>query len=454
MKRVVVIGGGLAGCAAALELADAGCDVTLLEAKRKLGGRASSFTIASESGERQEVDYCQHVGMGCCSSLIRLIKRLRQESLWRRNNELHFYGPDGDYQRLATLPLMPAPAHLAGWLWKWPGLGFKDRLGIAGGMLRINRLKSPSELDRKSALEWLKEIGQSETAIQRFWETIIVSALGEQIDRVSLDAVRKVMQDGFLRGRDSFHLLVPTRPLSELFGTLMEAALEEAGVTVRLGCRAVQLTTFGGQTAIRLDDESVCEAEQVVIAVPWHQLPSLAERSDLPELDRVAQSAMQLETSPITGVHTWWDQPWLEHPHAAIVGRLCQWVFPDPLATAGEAKNSEVASGKPAYYQIVISSSRELPRGDSRAAGELIIEDLVKVFPQVQQRELLKLQVVTDPRAVFSVRPGVLELRPDARLTDRITLAGDWTHTGWPATMEGAIRSGENAARVVKGWES
>ncbi|HBE69409.1 MAG TPA: hypothetical protein DDW52_14785, partial [Planctomycetaceae bacterium] len=175
----------------------------------------------------------------------------------------------------------------------------------------------------------------------------------------------------------------------------------------------------------------------------------LAERSDSSKLKHVAQSAGQLDTSPITGVHTWWDQPWLASPHAAIVGRLCQWVFPDLLATTSDLNQPQTETGKSSYYQIVISSSRELPRGDSRAAGKMIVDDLAKVFPEVRKRELLKLQVVTDPRAVFSVQPGVLELRPKSRLTDRITLAGDWTHTGWPATMEGAIRSGENAATAI-----
>lgn len=454
-QRVVIVGGGLAGCAAALRLADSGASVILLEAKRSLGGRTSSFSMPIEGNGQeqrrvgkatQEVDYCQHVGMGCCTSLLALIERLDQGNHWARHKELHFYGPAGKHQRLAALPLLPAPAHLAGWLLRWPGLRLRDRICVARGMLRLNRLQESLELDQASGLDWLHENRQTENAIHRFWETIIVSALGEQLDRVSLDAVRKVMQDGFLRGRDSFHLIVPKRPLSVLLGNRMLASLQAAGIDVRLGRRvdAIHAPAENRSVSVRSGEESI-ETDEVIIAVPWHQLPALAQGSpDISELQDVAEQAGELASSPISGVHTWWDRPWMETPHAAIVGRLCQWVFPEPELRLGAGVGADQT-----YYQIVISASRELPRASPEELERLIREDLARVFPAVEGAKLLKMKVVTDPRAVFSTQPGARTLRPSNKLNRWCSLAGDWTDTSWPATMEGAVRSGEQAAECI-----
>lgn len=455
-QRVVIVGGGLAGCAAALTLADAGANVILLEAKRRLGGRTGSFSMPIDGNGKgqdgagyatQEVDYCQHVAMGCCDRVLALIQRLGQQDDWQRHKTLHFYGPTGDYQRLAALPILPAPLHLAGWLLRWPGLKIADRACIARGMFRLNRLRESAKLDRVSAIEWLSENGQSAGAIDGFWSTIIVSALGEQLDRVSLDAVRKVMQDGFLRGRDSFHLIVPKRPLSVLLGDRMLSSLQAAGADVRLGRRvnAIHAPAEGRSVSVQVGDE-LLETGKVIVAVPWHQLTALADASpEVSELQDVAEQVGQLGCSPISGVHTWWDRPWLDKPHAAIVGRLCQWVFPEPELRMGDA-----AGAHQTYYQIVISASRELPNATAAELERLIQEDLAQVFPGVDGAKLLKLKVVTDPRAVFSVQPGARSLRPGNQLNSWCSLAGDWTDTSWPATMEGAIRSGEQAARHLQ----
>ncbi|GAB5403506.1 MAG: hydroxysqualene dehydroxylase HpnE [Aureliella sp.] len=451
-QRVVVVGGGLAGCTAALKLADTGAKVTLLEAKRSLGGRTGSFSMPTETGGEgqggasttQEVDYCQHVAMGCCDRILALINRLGQQDEWQRHKTLHFYGPTGDYQRLAALPLVPAPLHLAGWLLRWPGLGVADRACIARGMLWLNRLRESTDLDEVSAIQWLNQNRQTGRAIDRFWSTIIVSALGEELDQVSLDAVRKVMQDGFLRRRDAFHLVVPKKPLSQLFGEQMLDTLLSAGVEVQTGCRVNSIKTDSDGSVTVQAGENCWHAERIVVAIPWHQLSSLAAASPAVEqMDVVASQASELKSSPISGVHTWWDRPWLRTPHAAIVGRLCQWVFPEPNL------QDDQSDDRPTYYQIVISASRELPSGGPQELEQLIRDDLEKTFPGVSDAKLLRMKVVTDPRAVFSVQPGARRMRPASRLNDWCYLAGDWTDTGWPATMEGAVRSGEQAAESI-----
>ena len=455
---VVVVGGGLAGCTAALALARAGARVTLVEAKRRLGGRVGSY---SDLTTGQTVDYCQHVGMACCTSLRRLIEMLDQEHEWRVERELYVYGPDGRCQCLKGLPCLPPPLHLSNWLLRWPGLTLPDRISIARAMLALDRVKiaehdwhrSPElttdlqQLDQQSALAWLNAHGQSATALERFWSTIVVSALGEELSRVGLLAVAKVFQDGFLRQRDSFHLLIPQRPLDDLLGTRVEAALVASGVQVITGVSVQRLNWEGSFCrGVELADGRSLNAQEVISAVPWHGVWRLISDCPDAELRAIGDRAQRLLPSPISGVHTWWDCAWLPTPHAILVDGLCQWIFPhaDDSARLDEKGLH--------YYQIVISASRMLPRGAPEQVALWIQSDLESIFPKVRTAKLTRLKVVTDPLAVFSIGPGTTALRPTVFSgSTNVYWAGDWVRTGWPATMEGAIRSGFAAAAAILG---
>lgn len=454
-QRVVIVGGGLAGCTAALALARQphSADrfhITLIESKSRLGGRVGSY---NDQVSGLTIDYCQHVGMGCCTALKQLIGWLGQKSLWRTEQDLYFYGPGQQRQRLTALPFLPAPLHLGGWLWNWPGLNWQDRWQIARGMLAIKRLPLVGDravvLERSSALAWLKTHGQGDRVLERFWSTIIVSALGEQLDRVGLLPMAKVFQDGFLRKRDAYHLLIPERPLDELFGERFHKALTSAGVDVQLST-SINKYHWQGARCDRIDlaNGSSIDPDQMIIAVPWHAVGQLVTGCDDADVKRIAMGAGQLEASPISGVHTWWDRPWLPTPHAVLVGQLCQWVFPH--AERETATREESPSTREHYYQIVISASHRLPRGDQQSVARLIEEDLREVFEEARAAKLLRVRVVTDPQAVFSVRPGTAALRPlSGTRHGNICWAGDWTNSGWPATMEGAIRSGLAAAAAT-----
>ncbi len=448
IKSTIVIGGGLAGIAAALSLAKRGVKVTLLESRQRLGGRAGSFTLLDDFGvEIQTVDYCQHVGMGCCHNLKKLIQWLGQKDDWHEHRQLHFFGPHGDYQRLGAWPIVPAPLHLAGWLLKWPHLRLRDRASIARGMWAVRKLPLNSQTASQPALDWLQLHGQTPAAIEHFWSTIIVSALGEELSRVSLAAVAKVLQDGFLKHRDAFHLLVPQRPLAELFGTQAVHCLKQQGVELHLATPVTSLAQLTPE-ALRVDtSQSSLEADSVILAVPWHQLSKIRFVDDRCGLSALASIAGQLQSSSITGVHTWWDRPWLNLPHAAIVGRLCQWVFPKPTLVFPSATAS--VSQRQVYYQIVISASQALRGAEPEKLASAIHEDLQKVFPAARGARLLKYKVVTDPQAVFSITPQAHLFRPEPGVGPRIAVAGDWTQTGWPATMEGAILSGFKAAEHI-----
>lgn len=442
-----MVGGGLAGIAASLALSRRGVQVELLESRRRLGGRTGSFIdVAGSSAE--PIDYCQHVGMGCCTNLKLLTQWLGQQDAWTEHQQLHAYSAEGRYQRLSALPFLPAPLHLAGWLARWPGLRMRDRLAIARGMLALGRVRIDASLEPLAALPWLLDHGQTEQSIRNFWNTIIVSALGEEIANVNVASLCKVLQDGFLNHRQAFHLLVPNRPLDALFNTEAHECLSRSGVNIHLATPCVEIVREEGGVRV-VSRERSYSAEAVVLAIPWHKLPQIQTDASVPRLPPVADQANKLAASPITGVHTWWDRPWLEHQHAMVVGQLCQWVFAEPAvrpagAVAGKTESVEH------YYQIVISASRNLPHGDPASMQQLISDDLNVVFPAAKKAKLLRLKAVRDPQAVFSVSPTSMQYRAECRaLGDDLLLAGDWTRTGWPATMEGAILSGFTAAEAL-----
>lgn len=441
-RTAIVVGGGLAGIAAALALAKQGVKVQLHEAKRRLGGRTGSF---SKTGASEQLDYCQHVGMGCCTNLQQLIGWLGQRDEWETHRRLHFYGPSGRYQRLSALPLLPAPLHLAGWLWGWPGLSAADRVAVARGMLAIRKIKIGAQSDHLPAEPWLVSQNQTPNAIDRFWRTIIVSALGEHLLHVNLSSVAKVLQDGFLNHRDAFHLLVPKRPLGELFGTWAESTLRDHGVVLYLKSRVQRLVqTAQRKFAIEAELHGRVQADAIVVAIPWFRMRALVDATGHEALMSVVQNAEQIAASPISGIHTWWDRPWLDTPHAAIVGRMCQWVFPKRLETQTPATSTEH------YYQVVLSAAHQLPRSNSPELMRLVHEDLAAVFPKARDATLLRIQVVTDPLAVFSASVQCSTLRPQSEVPDaNVWLAGDWVQTGWPATMESAILSGWKATETI-----
>jgi squalene-associated FAD-dependent desaturase len=438
--HVAIVGGGLAGLAAAIGLAD-DCRVDLFEARRSLGGRAGSFR---DSATGETVDHCQHVSMRCCTNLADFSRRVGIDHHFRRVDTLHFIGPDGRRCGLVAGAL-PAPAHLARAFWGLKFLSVGERFGIARAMWRLMRLHIVDDETSPTIGDWLRTHGQSERAIDLFWNVVLVSALAEELDRASLSAARKVIVDGFLSNREAYVVEVPRVALSELYGDALLRWFVERGVGVHFNAIAKSIAHENGRPRLTLAGGQEIHPDHLVLALPWHKLrgvvdkPLAARWPWLEEIDEVA-------ASPITAVHLWFDRPIMPSDHAVLVGRLSQWIFHRDISAS--SAQAEQPNGH--YYQVVISASHNLAGRDRDEVIAEVCSELAAIWPQAAQAQLLHARLVTEHAAVFSTRPGLDRIRPvQQTVTHGIHVAGDWTRTGWPATMEGAVRSGYLAAEGV-----
>ena len=433
--HVVVIGGGLAGLAAAAALSTADVRVTVMEARRRAGGRAASFEDPVAGGL---VDACQHVAMGCCTNFLDLCRQAGLADALRRDRTLWFIGPDGDRAACTPSRWLPAPLHLTPLLLGMRHFSFGEKLSLGLGMMRLARYREPADSRSmgagSTALAWLESVGQPERVIRLFWQPVLESALGESIDLVSTASARKVAVDAFLAHRDAADLFVPTEPLGSLFGERLVAWLEGRGVVVETGRNVTSIERDAAGRAIAvLHGEGRTPCDAAIVTLPWRQAARVVP-------DLVPAADERLAGSPITAVHLWFDRDCIDLPHAVLVGRVSQWVF-----------RPDTAEGRqPGYCQVVISASRGLLGGDREALLATVVAELRETFPAAREAVLRDARVVTDPTAVLSVRPGVDAFRPAAgTAVPNLFLAGDWTATGWPSTMEGAVRSGRLAATAV-----
>jgi squalene-associated FAD-dependent desaturase len=431
-QRIAIVGGGLAGLAAAAALAGRGLEIELFEAKRRLGGRAGSY-FDRESGEW--IDHCQHVAMGCCTNYQGFCRRTGIENLFQRYRTLTFIGPDGRRSQFAPSLWLPPPLHLTPALLGLSYLSLREKLAIARAMWRLVRTPPDDDASSPTVLAWLEGQRHPPRANERFCQVVLDSALGESLERASLAAARKVFIDVFLAHRQASDLLVPCVSLTELYDRRVADWLRARGVTIHLEAAVEQIAGDAQRvTGVRLAEGNEQQFDAVILAPPWRRAadvigPKLCER--LPLLEQ----ARSLPSAPISAVHLWLDKPITDLAHAALVGRLSQWVF----------RRSERA-----YYQVVISASHDLAGRDRQSVIDEVLADLRAVFPAAARAQLVRSKLIAESDAVFSVQPGIDERRPPTQ-TDisNLLLAGDWTRTGWPATMEGAVRSGYLAAERV-----
>ena len=427
--HIIVIGGGLAGLSASIVLADAGCRVSLIERAPRLGGRATSYVLPDDA----HIDNCQHVTLRCCTNLEDFYSRAGVAGKIRFHDSLFFADSTG---RRATMrpSKIPAPFHLVLSFATFPLLNWQDKYAIARAMLRITMSGGhPKRRASISMLEWLREQKQTQRAIDRFWRTVLVSALNEEIDHIDAQYGIDVFWKAFLSNNVGFMMGVPSVPLADLYSACGDRICRGGG-QIRTRCGASEIIFSNERVAgIRLDDGSVIEGAYYISAVTFDRLVKLipeSARSRFP-----LSNWQQLHISPITGVHLWFDRTVMTEPFLTSVDQTIQWVF---NKHAGE------------YLQIVISASRNLSPLSQQEIVDLCVKEVAALLPAVREAELVRSVVVRENSATFSPEPGCDQWRPQQQTAiPNFLIAGDWTQTGWPATMEGAVRSGYRAAEAI-----
>ena len=436
---VAVIGGGLAGLTSACALADAGHQVTLFEARPWCGGKTYSFRDRATGAS---VDNGQHIFMRCCTAYIGFLRRLGTLGLTKRQRRLRVPVFDGSGVRsdLWAAPLSP-PLHLLPSFAGYRHLSAAEKLRIAAAIAAIQRL-SPSAcagLSGQSFGDWLRRQRQTEREIRNFWDLIVVPALNCRSDEASAGQALFIFQAGFLRSPEAAAIGVPRTGLSELHVEPAVRYLRERGGEVRTSCAVKHLEFDAGAVILHLAAGVRRAFDACICAIPPRQVAAL-----LPAALNVCEpfrSLRSFQYAPIVNLHCWFDGPVAPFDFAAFTGSDIQWIF----------NRTRIAGDDPTLEEhLVLSLSAAsrfmaLERGELRA---LFLPQLQRALSATRGRRLLRFLAIKEPEATFIAAPGLR--RPAARtLLPNFVLAGAYTDTGWPATMESAVRSGLSAARAL-----
>ncbi|WP_079132391.1 hydroxysqualene dehydroxylase HpnE [Streptomyces nanshensis] len=443
--RAVVVGGGIAGTTAALELADAGVSTTLLEARPRLGGLAFSFHRDSPAG-RLTIDNGQHVHLRCCTAYTRFLERIGGAGLAPVQRRLDVPVLDVGPQRPKLSRLrrnsLPVPLHLAPALATYRHLTPAERTRAARAALALEQL-DPADpaLDDVDFATWLHGQGQSPRAVRALWDLVGAATLNARAPQASLGLAAMVFRTGLLSAPGAADIGVSRVPLGHLHDTLARRALRAAGVHVvtQTRARGVTAASGGGWTVSAqqgADSAAEHHADAVVLAVPQHEAHDLLPEGALPAPGRL----LEIGTAPILNLHVVYDRRVLRRPFFAALGTPVQWVFdrtgPSGLGGGGQyLAVSQSAAGREIDAPVAVLRERYLP-------------ELARLLPAARTARVVDFFVTRERTATFDPRPGVGRLRPGPRTAaPGVCLAGAWTDTGWPATMESAVRSGESAAR-------
>lgn len=412
----------------------------MVERKPHLGGRAASYLLP----DGEHVDNCQHVTMACCTNLEDFYARVGASEKIRYYNRVVFLDREG-HRAVLEASALPPPLHLAPSFLMLPFLSWRDKRGIGRAMLHIARQGGAAcNGDSSTMLEWLHSEGQTPEAIERVWRSVLVSALDEELDRAGAQYGVDVFWKAFMRNRRGFEVGIPTVPLGELYGGCREA-IERRGGSVRMRTAVRGLRIEEGRVAAAvLADGGEITADIYVTALPHEALLELLP-AEVVAGEAVFSGLRELRSSPITGVHLWLDRAVTEEPYVALLERTTQWIFNKTRLYSGAR-----AEGGGQYLQLVISASYGLVEKSRQEIVDLCWREVQEALPAARMAELVKATVVKEVAATFSPAPGCDRFRPGPRSPlANLYLAGDWTATGWPATMEGAVRSGYRAAEAI-----
>jgi zeta-carotene desaturase len=442
---VAVVGGGLAGLSAACALAAGGASVVVLEARASLGGRASSF---SDPATAERVDNGQHLMLGCYDETFAFLERIGTRSFVHVDDGLEVMMVDGEGKSsLLRCPPLPSPLHLLGGLFEWEALSWSDRfsslslarpLRLARRFLDTGKGFLPAS-DGETVESWLIRNGQTARLRQMLWEPLALATLNEDMRVAAAPAFVRVLARMFGPDPRAAALATPLLPLSELFAKPALAFLRERRCDVRTSTPSRVLIRGDRIDCVDADGETISPGG-VIVAVPWHSLPA-ALVGDTRRLGDTLDAARATRPSPIVTVNLWFDRPVMDVPSLGLPGRAFQWVF-DKRQVIGDTAS---------HLSCVSSGAASLAVRTNDELSALAVGELRQALPSVARATLLRSVVVRERRATFSLAPGAPP-RPACTTAVRgLLLAGDWTDTGLPATIEGAVLSGHRAAQAIAG---
>lgn len=415
--------------------------MVLLERKPYVGGRAYSYLHPALN----EVIDSQHVLLGCCTNLVDLCRLAGVERKIRWYDAIPFLEPSrdgGEVRRSEIVPgELPAPAHSAMSFLGASMLGVRDKAGIARGLTEF--MRGIPATDDEAFSEWIRRTGQTERSVRHFWEPVIVSTLNDTFERTSTRYAAKVMYESLLKSAEGGRLGVPAEPLSEFYAAMAYLA-ERQGADVRLRASVDRIERVDGKWCAMLSDGAVVSAKAMVLALPFEQVQKLLDTVSEPSAAQraVMESFAHFVHAPITTIHLWLDREITEIEQAALLDTRIQWMFNKSRIRRSEAGEH--------YYELVISASHAELKKTREEILSSAIEEFKSFFPAARHARIVRTGVLKEAKATFSVTPGLERFRPEPDTCgEDLYLAGDWTKTDWPSTMEGAARSGRIAAERV-----
>tara|TARA_B100000029_G_scaffold198492_1_gene196605 strand:- start:39456 stop:40886 length:1431 start_codon:yes stop_codon:yes gene_type:complete len=449
MTQVIVIGGGLAGLSSAVALANAGIIVNVYERRSVLGGRASSFIHPSTG---RQIDNCQHVLLGCCVNLIDFFNQLGVSNQITFHEAIPFIDESNQISviKSSRLPL-PPPLHLLPSFLRLKTMGIMDKLSVFNTVSRmirhviINRKFEPLSPENPISMEnWLKSHGASSRAIEAFWKPFLISALNDDLDDIDANYGINTSARALMSNRSGYQVGLSTGPLADLYIPCIDY-IEQRGGRIFLDQSISNISSQGNNiSSLTLQDGKSVTAENYITTVPFDILRKLLPENytSHPYFSRTNELSM----SPITSVHVWFDRPVTDLDYAAVIGKKIQWIFNQSIRKQKTSDQKDQST----YLGLVVSASDAWMKLPQNQIINQAMDDLKSILPETRKAKLLKAIVVKEGKATFAPKPGCDLLRPDPSTPlSNLFIAGDWVQTGWPATMESAVRSGYQAAEIL-----